>query len=78
MCQNTEESFEVDITKGMAPNVYVYLSLIQPHKQTANDLPIRMYGVIPLMIEDPSTLLKPVISMPDELKPEEEFYCKGQ
>lgn len=76
ICNRTEESFEVEITKGMAPNVYVYLSLIQPHKQTVNDLPIRMYGVIPLIIEDPSTILKPVISMPGELKPEEDFTVK--
>ncbi|MCU0369944.1 MAG: MG2 domain-containing protein [Bacteroidales bacterium] len=76
MCRETEETFEVEITEGMAPNVYVYLSLIQPHQQTANDLPIRMYGVIPLLIEDPSTLLKPVISMPEELRPEEDFTVK--
>jgi len=76
MCEKTEETFEVEITKGMAPNVYVYLSLIQPHKQTVNDMPIRMYGVIPLMIEDPSTLLNPVITMSGELKPEEDFTVK--
>jgi uncharacterized protein YfaS (alpha-2-macroglobulin family) len=76
MCRSAEESFEIPITEGMAPNVYVYLSLIQPHNQTANDLPIRMYGVIPLMIEDPSTLINPVISMPDELKPEEKFTVR--
>jgi alpha-2-macroglobulin len=76
ICDKTEESFEVEITKGMAPNVYVYLSLIQPHKQTVNDLPIRMYGVIPLIIEDPSTLLDPVITMPGELKPEEDFAVR--
>lgn len=76
ICRNTEETFELEISEGMAPNVYVYLSVIQPHKQTVNDLPIRMYGVIPLMIEDPSTLLNPVISMPEELKPEENFMVK--
>ncbi len=76
MCREAEETFEIPITEGMAPNVYVYLSLIQPHSQTVNDMPIRMYGVIPLMIEDPSTLLSPVISMPDELKPEEKFTIK--
>jgi uncharacterized protein YfaS (alpha-2-macroglobulin family) len=76
ICEKTDESFEVDINKGMAPNVYVYLSLIQPHQQTVNDMPIRMYGVIPLIIEDPSTLMKPVISMPAELKPEEDFTVK--
>ena len=76
ICEKTEESFEVEITKGMAPNVYVYLSLIQRHKQTVNDMPIRMYGVIPLIIEDPSTLLNPVISMQSELKPEEDFTVR--
>jgi uncharacterized protein YfaS (alpha-2-macroglobulin family) len=73
ICNKAEETFEIPITTGMAPNVYVYLSLIQPHQQTVNDMPIRMYGVIPLMIEDPATVLAPVIAMPDELKPEENF-----
>ncbi len=76
ICRNAEETFEIPVSKEMAPNVYVYLSLIQPHKQTENDFPIRMYGVIPLMVEDPSTILNPVISMPDELKPESEFKVK--
>ncbi|MXV16247.1 alpha-2-macroglobulin family protein [Hufsiella ginkgonis] len=56
--------------KEMAPNVYVNVTLLQPHSQTANDLPIRMYGVIPLLVSDPQTVLKPVISMADVLRPE--------
>ena len=76
MCNQAEETFTIDITKGMAPNVYVYLSLIQPHKQTVNDLPIRMYGVIPLMVEDQETILQPVISMAPELEPEKDFTVK--
>ncbi|MBX3253165.1 MAG: hypothetical protein KF862_03400 [Chitinophagaceae bacterium] len=56
---------------GMAPNLYANVSLLQPHAQTANDLPIRMYGVIPILIEDKNTLLKPVISMPDVIRPEQ-------
>jgi uncharacterized protein YfaS (alpha-2-macroglobulin family) len=56
----------------MTPNVYVNVSLLQPHAQTINDLPIRMYGVIPVMIEDKNTMLKPVIKMPDEIRPEQE------
>ncbi len=73
VCRETEETFSLDITPGMAPNVYVYLSVIQPHKQAVNDLPIRMYGVIPLMVEDPGTMLHPVISMPGELKPDADY-----
>ncbi len=47
----------------MAPNVYVTVSLLQPHAQTINDLPIRMYGSIPVFVEDKNTVLKPVISI---------------
>lgn len=56
---------------GMAPNIYVNISLLQPHSQTLNDLPIRMYGVIPVLIEDKNTVLKPVIQMSDVLRPEQ-------
>lgn len=65
--------FRFKVTEAMAPNVYVHLTLVQPHEQTANDLPIRMYGVIPLLVEDASTHLEPEIIMPDVIKPEEKF-----
>jgi alpha-2-macroglobulin len=58
--------------KEMAPNVYVNVSLLQPHAQTINDLPIRMYGVLPIYIEDKNTVLKPVISMADKIRPEQQ------
>jgi len=64
----TQYRFKVDGT--MAPNVFVNVTLLQPHSQTVNDLPIRMYGAIPLLVEDPATILKPVIGMPDKIRPE--------
>ncbi|MCC7245023.1 MAG: hypothetical protein IT269_05065 [Saprospiraceae bacterium] len=57
----------------MAPNVYAHVSLIQPHAQTANDLPIRMYGVMPVNIENPASKLEAVIDMPDVLEPDNPF-----
>ncbi|WP_313112724.1 MG2 domain-containing protein [Aequorivita sediminis] len=66
----------IKITKEMAPNIYVNISLLQPHNQTKNDLPMRLYGVIPLLVEDPSTVLQPKITMPNVLKPEENFTVK--
>jgi hypothetical protein len=57
--------------KEMAPNIYATVSLLQPHRQTINDLPIRMYGSIPLFIEDKNTVLRPVIGMPASLRPEQ-------
>ncbi len=49
------------VTPDMAPNVYVHVTFLQPHLQTANDLPIRLYGVVPVFVEDPATHLAPVI-----------------
>ncbi len=62
--------------QGMAPNVYAYVSVIQPHAQTVNDMPVRLYGVVPVMIEDPATKLSPVIDMPDEVRSQKPFHVK--
>lgn len=65
-----ETRFEFPSTPDMAPNAYLHVALLQPHNSTKNDLPIRMYGVVPVMVDDPETHLEPVITMPDVLKPE--------
>ncbi len=61
--------FEFKATADMAPNVYVHATFVQPHLQTLNDLPIRLYGVVPVMVEDPVTRLQPVITAPAALEP---------
>ena len=63
--------FSFKITEGMTPNVYVHISLLQPHNQTANDLPIRMYGIIPIMAHSPASILTPAIKTADEWRPQE-------
>jgi uncharacterized protein YfaS (alpha-2-macroglobulin family) len=67
-----QTQFTFKAEAAMAPNVFANITLLQRHAQTVNDLPIRMYGVIPLHIEDPATILKPIIKMADVLKPETE------
>ena len=64
---------EIPITKKMAPNFFVNISLLQPHAKIENDLPIRLYGAIPIHVEDPATNLEPIISMPDAVEPEKDF-----
>jgi uncharacterized protein YfaS (alpha-2-macroglobulin family) len=66
-----QTKFSFTATKEMCPNIYVNVSLIQPHAQTVNDLPIRMYGVLPVLIEDKSTILKPVIKASESIRPEQ-------
>jgi len=65
---STEFSFKV--TEDMAPNSYASVTLLQPHAQTKNDLPIRLYGVIPILVEDPNSHLNPKINMKNELTPD--------
>ncbi len=55
---------------SMTPNVYATVSLLQPHSQTINDLPIRMYGSIPIFVEDKNTVLNPVIDIQNSIRPE--------
>jgi len=56
---------------SMAPNIYATVSLLQPHAQTINDLPIRMYGSIPIFVEDKNTILQPVLTMASSIRPEQ-------
>lgn len=65
-----ETKFEFDASAAMAPNCYVNISLLQAHAVTANDLPIRLYGVLPIKVENPDSHLSPQISMPDVIRPE--------
>ncbi|MBX2828779.1 MAG: hypothetical protein KTR22_11485 [Flavobacteriaceae bacterium] len=71
-----ETEVRVPIIKEMAPNVFINISLLQPHAQTENDLPIRLYGVVPVEVKDPKTILEPQLNMPDVLKPEESFTVR--
>lgn len=58
-------------TAEMSPNVYVCVHVLQPHAQSINDLPLRLYGVVPVLVENPETRISPLISMPDVLVPEQ-------
>ncbi len=72
-CKGDETKVTIPTTAEMIPNAYVYVTLLQPHRQTVNDLPMRLYGVVPLPVEDPATRLSPVIDMPNEVRPEQAF-----
>ena len=68
--QKGETVHEFIATKDMSPNAYIHVTLIQPHSNTKNDLPIRMYGLIPVVVDDPATHIAPVITMNDQIRPE--------
>ncbi|MEL6864447.1 MAG: MG2 domain-containing protein, partial [Bacteroidota bacterium] len=66
-----ETRFEFYASPEMAPTVYAHVTLLQPHAQVQNDLPVRMYGVIPIQVEDPKTRLAPKLTMADVLEPKQ-------
>jgi uncharacterized protein YfaS (alpha-2-macroglobulin family) len=75
-----ETVFRFPITAEMAPNAFAHITLVQPHALTApnadgtaNDLPIRMYGVIPIPVEDAATHITPEITAPPAIKTDEQF-----
>ena len=70
---NGDTKYTFKVTPEMAPNVYLHISLLQPHAQTVNDLPIRMYGVVPVLVTNKQTILQPQIKMPEVLRPETDF-----
>ncbi len=69
--QETKHRFP--ITVDMAPNVYAHVTVVQPHANTLNDLPIRLYGVIPLLVEDADTRLYPTIAIAKEIRTDVPF-----
>jgi alpha-2-macroglobulin len=64
---------EVPLNKSLLPNAYVTVSVIQPHNQTVNDRPIRMFGIIPIIIEDQDTKIPFSINTSETLMPNEDF-----
>lgn len=72
-CDDQQTVIKLDVTKEMQPNAYVYVTLLQPHGITQNDLPIRMYGVVPFTVTSPESHLYPQIRIPDEIKPEAKY-----
>ena len=74
--ENGDTPYKFRITKDMSPNFYIHITLLQPHSQSANNLPIRMYGVQPVTVSDKASVLQPQIDMPDILRPQEPFKIK--
>lgn len=71
----TEGRIDIPATDEMIPNAYVYVSLLQPH-DAENDLPIRLYGVVSVKVENSKLHLKPVIKVPETSSTEKKIEVK--
>ena len=71
-----EVTEEIEITKEMTPNAYVYVTLLQDYNKKENDRPIRLYGITPLNVEDEETKIDLDIEAPEQVRPNEKFTVK--
>lgn len=67
--KDKETLIDIPVTKAMTPNVYVHVTLIQPYLSNEKGLPLRMYGILPLKINDPARMLNPVVTAPNIIEP---------
>lgn len=67
---NVEKTqFVFDVTDEMSPNIYINITLLQPYAQNMNDLPIRLYGITPITVFSPKSVLQPTIVTDKEWRP---------
>jgi len=69
-CQEGTTRYEFNAEQSMVPNIYVHVTLVQPHLQVQNDLPIRLYGITPVMVEDARVIINPQIRTQDNWQAE--------
>lgn len=71
-----KNEIKFEVTSTMSPNVYAYVSAIQPQPATKNNLPIRTYGIIPIYVDNSKSVLKPEIEVPGKIEPETKLQVK--
>lgn len=68
--------YSFTVTEDMAPNFYIHITLLQPYGENGSDLPVRLYGITPVTVNDPRSRLHPEIIAPEVIRPQEEFTVK--
>lgn len=63
-----EGKIEVPITEDMTPNVYVNVVLLQDYENYSNDRPARLYGVVPILVEDVNHNVGVKLEVPKEVE----------
>lgn len=74
--KDTESGFELLLKDSYAPNVYVSVSVLQDYKKLDNDRAQRLYGVIPIMVENTESKLNLALQAPQSIRPNTDFSIK--
>jgi uncharacterized protein YfaS (alpha-2-macroglobulin family) len=65
-----ESQFTFKTTSAMTPNVYVHVTYLQTYQNKDNDLPARLYGILPIKVENKRSHLYPQLIVEDEIRPD--------
>lgn len=71
--ESTTNIIEIDVDEKLFPNGYVTVALFQKYENSNNDRPIRLYGAVPIIVNDESKKLEIKLDTPVVLKPNEKF-----
>lgn len=74
--QEGQTSFNIPIKDSYAPNIYVAVHLLQDYNTLDNDRSQRLYGAIPLMVENKDSKLDIKIDAPQAIRPNTDFNIK--
>lgn len=74
--RGSANTLTVPVTEEMTPNAYVFVSTYQAHQQRKNDLPMRVYGILPILVDDPGTHITPVLTVPPKVRPQSKLTVK--
>ena len=74
--EDLKNIYELKVTEEMFPNAYVKIGLYQDYEKIDNDRPLRLYGAVPVAVENNETKLDIKVETPKEIKPNEKFTVK--
>ena len=63
-------TFNFRASRGMFPNAYIHISLVQSFDRANTHLPARLYGIKNIRIDDKTTQLKPLIQVKESIRPD--------
>lgn len=75
-CSAGSTIISIPVTAAMQPNAYVFVTLVQPHSNSLNDAPLRLYGISNLSVSNPAQQLSPKIQAPSEVRPQSRMTVK--
>ena len=67
---------EINLRPEHSPNVYAHLSLLQPLGQLGNDMPLHLYGIVNLKVENPQRRLDPIIEVSNTVEAGKQFQVR--